>query len=160
MRLVALFAAAATAVAAAPAATLIVPGKQIGPARLGSTRSELGPILQDTTCPIRALFQGDMAVQLYTNCGGAWATAGGAQVGMPLRWAVREFGHPEARVPGATYTWPGNRTAKAVWYLYQGVAFRAVVPGDEPEPAGVVTCITVYTGSRPALSESCGQELD
>ena len=149
---------AALTLTASPA--LIVPGEWIGPARLGSTRDELSPLLQDAHCPIRALFHQGRTVQLFTNCGGAWATPGGTQVGLPLLWAVREFGQPATTARGDAYTWPGGRTARAVWYMYPGIALRAVVPEGEPDSAGVITCITVHRDSSPVLpvlSESCGQ---
>lgn len=153
MRLLAATLAAAS-LAVSPA--LIVPGKSIGPVSLGASPAEVAAA-SEANCPIRAIFKDAQAVQLFTNCGGAWATHGGTQVGLPLLWAVREFGHPDSIAAGATYRWPSGREARAVWYLYRGIAFRAVVPGGEPDEAGVVTCIAVYNSARPILSEGCGQ---
>jgi hypothetical protein len=158
MRLLALLAVAAAATAAAADPSLILPGKQIGPARVGMTREQIAAAVRPHHCQVNALFRDGLAVQLMTSWGGACATPGGAQVGFPLAWAVREFGPPPATAPGRTYTWPSGRSARAVWALYEGIAFRAVVPEGEPEVNGVITCISVHTDPKPALPESCTAE--
>jgi len=130
---------------------LIVPGEQIGPARLGMTAEELlaamRPINDGTRagCPVEAGFSGGRAVRLLTSWGGACMTAEGVQVGIPFGVALLAYGRPLEEVgEGAYLRQDGIVEATVSWFRYRGIAFRAVIPAGLPAAAGVITTIAVF----------------
>lgn len=121
---------------------LIIPGRGIGPFRLGMTPGEIRTATRTAPCDVLATFGNGKATRLETNCGGAYRTVDDVTVGLDPSRMRFIFGTPD-RVTASDFA---NVRGEWLQYTRAGIAFRVVYgsPGNS-----LIQAIAVFGGSAP-----------
>jgi hypothetical protein len=130
---------------------MIVPGVQIGPARLGMTAQQLDTVMRPIVsgeragCPVDAKFHQGRVRQLTTTWGGACMTQEGIQVGIPVGWALQAYGPPDTQRFLRAHHYANGAVWHEWWFAFRrGIAMRTVLPRDGPVGAGVIIALAVF----------------